>query len=177
MRLQIKHLLAGSVVLAGASLIGCSTHSDAPYYGAEPVQTGYAEYPSNYAVAEDPYYDQGGYSGDYWVWHDREGHEYREARAAHEQRARSYERQRGEQFNHEEHADHAEQGAIRNEGNRGAENGAYGPRRAEGQAAGHAEAGRGERGGGAATVNPGAEGHGGGAGGEAHREGGEGEHR
>jgi hypothetical protein len=163
MRLQIKHLLAGSVVLAGASLMGCSSHSDAPYYGAEPVQSGYAEYPSNYAVVEDPYYGQGAYSGDYWVWHDREGHEHREARSAHEQRARAYEQHRSEPSNR------GDGGAIRNESNRGAESGAYPSRGAEGQAAGHAETGRG-----GATAHPGAEGRGGGISGEAHGEGGTG---
>lgn len=184
MRLQMKRLLAGSMVVAGATLIGCASHSEGPYYGSEPVQSGYAEYPSDYAVAEDPYYDRGAYSGDYWVWHDREGHEQREARAAHEQRARAYEQQRNEQFNR------GDRGETRNEGNRGAESGAHGYRGAEGQSAGHAEMGRGgapdhsgaegrstdhgEAGRGGPSEHPGAEGHGGNAGIQSHGESGAG---
>jgi len=155
MRLQMKRLLAGSMVVAGATLFGCSSHSEGPYYGSEPVQSGYAEYPSDYAVVEDPYYDQGAYTGDYWVWHDWEGHEHREARAAHEQRARAYEQHRNEQFNRRDH------GAIRG--------GASAHPGAEGRSTRQGEAGRG-----GPSAHPGAEGHGSNAGGQAHGESGAG---
>lgn len=140
MQSQIKHLLGGAMVIAGASVLGCASHADGPYYRAEPVQSGYAEYPPDYVVGDDAYYDRGAYSGDYWVWHDREGHEHREARSAHEQRMRPDEQRRSGQVNRADH---------------GAESGAYGRRGAEGQSAGHAEAGRG-----GVSGHSGTEGHG-----------------
>lgn len=154
MQCQIKHLLAGAMAITGAGLIGCASHADGPYYGSEPVQSGYAEYPPDYVVGDDAYYGRGAYSGDYWVWHDHEGHEHREARGAHEQRMHADEQRRGGQFNRAGH---------------GAENPAYGHRGAEGQSAGHPQAGRG-----GISGHSGAEGHG-----ESHdgRGGEEGPHR
>lgn len=73
-----KTIAAGVMMAALAAVGGCSSHSDGPG-GPEVVQAGYP--------VDNTYYDQGGYQGDYWVWHDGNGHQYREARADHERRA------------------------------------------------------------------------------------------
>lgn len=73
-----KTLAAGLMMSAVAVAAGCSDRGSSPG-GPEVVQAGYP--------AEDTYYTQGSYQGDYWVWRDRDGHEQREARADHERRA------------------------------------------------------------------------------------------
>lgn len=80
--MKLETISAGIMFAAVMAMAGCSYHDHGPD-GAEVVPAGYS---SNYAV-DDPYYDQGGYDGDYWVWHDRDGHMHREGRADHERRA------------------------------------------------------------------------------------------
>jgi hypothetical protein len=72
-------LIAGVMTAAVAAVGGCSSHHGYDEGGTEVVPAGYA--------ADDTYYDQGTYEGDYWVWHDRDGHDHREARTDHERRA------------------------------------------------------------------------------------------
>lgn len=76
--MKLETITAGLMLGALLAVGGCSYHEGGPG-GPEAVQAGYA--------VDDPYYDQGAYQGDYWVWHDREGHVHREARADHERRA------------------------------------------------------------------------------------------
>jgi hypothetical protein len=75
---NVKTIAAGLVMGAMAVAAGCSDRGSSPG-GPDAVQAGYP--------VDDTYYDQGSYQGDYWVWHDRGGHEQREARADHERRA------------------------------------------------------------------------------------------
>ena len=77
--LQRMNAIAAGCVFAALTAVGCSSHSGGPDGGPEVVQAGYP--------VDDTYYNQGAYEGDYWVWHDRDGHSYREGRADHEQRA------------------------------------------------------------------------------------------
>lgn len=148
MRVRTKAIWAGLMVSASAGVFGCSTHSDGGYY-AEPA-------PAGYVVVDDPYYGQGAYAGDYWVWHDREGHEHREARAAHEQRGREFQQRRAEQPERRDVRPNAERD------NR-TQNGSNGYRGAEGQSTAHPEANRS-----GPAARPGAAGHGGEPSGQAH---------
>lgn len=123
-RRLIGSVLAGSLVISGVSLVGCAVEPEGGYYGT-PVEAGYYD-------EGDPYYWNGGYAGDYWVWHDHAGHEHREARAFHEQHARSF---------------HGGEGARSAAGHMEAGHGGHGGEGAR-SAGGHTEAGHGGHGGG-----------------------------
>lgn len=75
----MKRMILGSILAAGVLAgFGCeASFQPAPILVGGEVDIG----------PDAVYYDRGGYVGDYWVWHDQQGREMREARSVHENRA------------------------------------------------------------------------------------------
>ena len=85
MKLATKLLCTGAAAMGAVALCACdSDDHDHHHHGSvvytEPV---YAQPP---VVYDYTYYDRGSYNGPYWVYRDRSGHEWREAREEHERR-------------------------------------------------------------------------------------------
>jgi hypothetical protein len=80
----VRTTICGAAVVAAGLMCGCEEeehhhHEPARVYYPEPAPPPIIEY-------DYTYYDTGRYEGPYWVYRDREGHAYREAREEHERR-------------------------------------------------------------------------------------------
>jgi hypothetical protein len=81
--------------LVTAGIVGCDSYSEPAHVDVVTP-----------APAVDVYYEQGYYDGPYWVYHDREGHIFREERAIHERRAADIRERRGREGHEEHHEEH-----------------------------------------------------------------------
>lgn len=91
-----KHVIiaAAATMIGVGGLIGCEVEEPAPVvYGP--------------GIGVDVYYERGYYEGPNWVWRDRDGHIFREARERHESRMREYHEHNARP--HEMHEEHHEE--------------------------------------------------------------------
>jgi hypothetical protein len=87
------------LVVGAAGIAGCDVAVRPPSAAVEVDAGG--------PVVYDSFYEGGYYDGPYWVWHDREGHFFRERREFHERRVTEHARvgEHHEVEHHEEHRD------------------------------------------------------------------------
>jgi hypothetical protein len=76
--------ICGAEVVAAGLICGCEEEHHHDH--AQPVRVYQEPAPPPVIEYDYTYYDTGYYNGPYWVYRDREGHEYREMREEHERR-------------------------------------------------------------------------------------------
>jgi hypothetical protein len=88
MKLATKLLCTGAAAMGAVALCACDSDDHYHHRRAVVVHESEPVYTEPPVVYDYTYYDRGYYNGPYWVYRDRSGHEWREAREEHERRIR-----------------------------------------------------------------------------------------